>query len=85
MEPAARSAPANISNLPLHDAISQRAREIWEQSGRVSGRDEEFWLTAEREILGADAGAKAEGHGTVSSNQLAESTDANHAKRDRRR
>lgn len=27
-----------------------RAREIWEQNGRPSGRDEEFWLQAETEI-----------------------------------
>ena len=26
------------------------AREMWEQSGRPSGRDEEFWLQAESEI-----------------------------------
>ena len=25
-------------------------REIWEQNGRPSGRDEEFWLQAETEI-----------------------------------
>jgi hypothetical protein len=31
-------------------AISVRAREIWEQNGRPSGRDLEFWLQAEWEI-----------------------------------
>jgi polyhydroxyalkanoate synthesis regulator phasin len=30
--------------------IRSRAREIWEQNGRPSGRDEEFWLQAETEI-----------------------------------
>jgi hypothetical protein len=31
-------------------AISTRAREIWEQNGRPSDRDLEFWLQAEAEI-----------------------------------
>lgn len=30
--------------------ITARARELWEQSGRPSGRDLEFWLQAETEI-----------------------------------
>ena len=32
--------------------IAVRAREIWEQNGRPSGRDLEFWLQAESEIRG---------------------------------
>jgi len=31
-------------------AISERTKEIWEQSGRPSGRDLDFWLQAESEI-----------------------------------
>jgi hypothetical protein len=31
-------------------AISARAHELWEQNGRPSGRDLEFWLQAESEI-----------------------------------
>ena len=31
-------------------AIGTRAQEIWEQNGRPSGRDLEFWLQAEAEI-----------------------------------
>jgi hypothetical protein len=31
-------------------AISARAHELWEQDGRPSGRDLEFWLQAEAEI-----------------------------------
>jgi Protein of unknown function (DUF2934) len=31
-------------------AISARAREIWEENGRPEGRDLEFWLQAESEI-----------------------------------
>ena len=34
------------------EAISVRAREIWEHNGRPSGRDLEFWLQAESEITG---------------------------------
>jgi hypothetical protein len=31
-------------------AISARAHELWEQNGRPSSRDLEFWLQAESEI-----------------------------------
>ena len=34
----------------LRQETTVRAREIWEQNGRPSGRDEEFWLQAESEI-----------------------------------
>jgi DUF2934 family protein len=43
-------------NIPSHDAISNRAREIWESSGQIEGRDLENWLQAEKELLEA-AGA----------------------------
>ena len=33
------------------DAIQTRARELWEQNGRPTGRDLDFWLQAEREII----------------------------------
>lgn len=32
------------------EAIRSRAHEIWEEHGRPVGRDEEFWLQAEREV-----------------------------------
>jgi hypothetical protein len=35
---------------PTKQAISARAHELWEQEGRPSGRDLEFWLQAESEI-----------------------------------
>ena len=35
-------------------AISARAREIWEQNGCPAGRDLEFWLRAESEISARD-------------------------------
>jgi hypothetical protein len=35
----------------LHDAIAQRAREIYERNGRIPGRDVANWCQAEAEIL----------------------------------
>ena len=32
------------------EEIRARARSLWETAGRPSGRDEEFWLQAEREL-----------------------------------
>ena len=34
----------------IKQEITVRAHEIWEQNGRPSGRDLEFWLQAESEI-----------------------------------
>ncbi len=34
-----------------HDEIAQRAKQIWELEGRQSGRDIEYWLRAERELV----------------------------------
>ena len=38
------------TTMPTHDDISARARQIWEDSGRPVGRDDEIWLRAEREL-----------------------------------
>ena len=35
---------------PNEDKMRERAREIWEENNRPAGRDEEFWLHAEREF-----------------------------------
>ena len=43
---------------PNEEKITKRAREIWEENGRPVGRDEEFWLKAEREFREAEALAK---------------------------
>jgi len=43
---------------PNEEKIGKRAREIWEENGRPVGRDEEFWLRAEREFQEAEALAK---------------------------
>jgi hypothetical protein len=37
------------TNRTKHE-IRARAHELWEQSGRPAGRDEEFWLQAEAEM-----------------------------------
>ncbi len=36
---------------PTHEEIAQRARAIYEQSGRIPGRDLENWLAAEAQLL----------------------------------
>ena len=35
----------------LRQQIETHARELWREAGRPSGRDLEFWLQAEREIV----------------------------------
>ena len=35
-----------------HEQIAARARELYERSGCQPGRDEEFWLDAERQMQG---------------------------------
>ena len=41
---------AKTASSRIKQAVSARAKEIWEQSGRPSDRDLEFWLQAEAEI-----------------------------------
>jgi hypothetical protein len=46
---------------PTEEQIRQRAQEIWEENHRPNGRDEEFWLQAERELSqGVTADEKSE-------------------------
>ena len=52
--------PVHASNVPtpteqprrqvLHEEIAQRAKQIWEQRGHPSGRDEAIWLEAESQL-----------------------------------
>jgi hypothetical protein len=35
----------------LEDATRRRAYKLWEDAGRPWGRDRDFWLQAERELL----------------------------------
>lgn len=39
---------------PDEALIRKRAQEIWEENGRAAGRDDEFWLQAEREFREAE-------------------------------
>jgi Protein of unknown function (DUF2934) len=45
---------ARALTRPDEANIRRRAREIWKENGRPTGRDEEFWLQAEREIRDAE-------------------------------
>jgi hypothetical protein len=38
-------------NPEIHERIRQRAYELWEAAGRVLGKDLEYWLQAEKDIL----------------------------------
>ena len=44
-------ATAEYIEKPTHDAISMDAYFLWEKSGKPHGRDQEFWLSAERMLL----------------------------------
>lgn len=46
MNETSTSSVQNIS----HEAISQRAEEIWRKYGSPEGRDEEIWLEAEGQL-----------------------------------
>lgn len=39
----------------LHDAIATLARHRWEEDGCPAGRDLDYWLAAEREVLSRTA------------------------------
>ena len=45
---------ASVLAIPTENRIRRRAREIWEENGRPSGRDDEFWFQAEREFREAE-------------------------------
>jgi hypothetical protein len=44
---------AEVRQQVSHDVIARRAEELWRQYGCPQGRDEEIWLEAERQLLGA--------------------------------
>jgi hypothetical protein len=51
---ASKASPAKVMmmpNAPSHDAIRERAYELYESRGRESGQDEQDWLRAEQEIV----------------------------------
>lgn len=46
--PVPSAVPANLR--PSHEEIAGRARQLWSDYGQPSGRDEEIWLEAERQL-----------------------------------
>ncbi|MHC2088911.1 DUF2934 domain-containing protein [Methylobacterium sp. CM6244] len=48
----------NATALITEDKVRLRSIEIWEERGRPEGYDVEFWLQAERELMGEDAGGR---------------------------
>jgi Protein of unknown function (DUF2934) len=55
------------SNLkPTHDEIARRAQAIYEESGRIPGRDEQNWLQAESQLI-ATGKRQAEAQGGAAS------------------
>lgn len=49
-----------------HDEISAHAQAIWEEQGRPQFKDEEIWLSAERELRSLPAGRRPrDNSGTV--------------------
>lgn len=40
----------NNSHSPTHEAISQRAEEIWQARGKPTDQDTAIWLTAEQQL-----------------------------------
>ena len=44
------NSPTPVRTADLHEAIRQRAEEIYVQSGRIPGRDVQNWTQAEHEI-----------------------------------
>jgi hypothetical protein len=51
-------------NKPSHEEIARRAYTLFEQSGRIPGRDLENWLAAEAQLNGG--GHKSNGNNEAS-------------------
>ncbi len=47
---SAKSASPAVPAAPTHEQIAARAHELFLSSGEQPGRDEEFWLEAERQL-----------------------------------
>lgn len=54
--PRKRTASAKES---VHDRIAKKAYELYEQSGRIDGKDVEHWIEAEKIVLGSKKKKKA--------------------------
>jgi hypothetical protein len=59
---ASKASPAKVvmmSNTTSHDAIRERAYELYESRGREPGQEEQDWLRAEQDILKQAHGIKS--------------------------
>ena len=52
IEELRRQLQRRVAARRLKQQIRGRAHELWEQHGRPAGRDVEFWLQAEEEVVG---------------------------------
>lgn len=43
---------------PSHEEIARMAAHLWEEEGRLAGRDLEYWLRAEQQLLAASRAVK---------------------------
>lgn len=41
-----------LSNEELNGRIKEKAHELWEQKGRIQGKDLDIWLEAEKIVKG---------------------------------
>jgi hypothetical protein len=53
------------------EKVRARARQLWEEQGKLDGRDEQYWLEAERQIRheAAERGSQEAAEGTASSQE----------------
>lgn len=74
--PSESSGSPDLRTRPLHEEISRAAEELWRRYGCPSGRDEEIWLEAERQLLGADEAIAHVPGGGVATRDLRTSSPA---------
>jgi hypothetical protein len=48
--------------IPSHAVIAEKAYGIWQTAGQATGRDQEHWFEAERQLRQVEA-ARAQGNG----------------------
>lgn len=68
--PAMPAASTETRQRPLEEDIARRAKELWERYNRPSGRDEQIWLEAERQLLGSDSQIFAPANKSISAPEL---------------
>lgn len=71
-------ATPDLRSRPLHEDIAACARELWRKYGCPVGRDEQIWLEAERQLLGADRNVARVG-GSTSAEALNQAAPASTA------